>query len=269
MADNGLDGPVLGVAWDGTGFGGDGTIWGGEFLAVRDTHFRRVSHLRRFRLPGGAAAVREPRRAALGVLYAIRGEEGLGLTDLPPVAAFTARERAVLTTMLNRNVNAPFTSSAGRLFDAVASLLGLCQVASFEGEAAMEVEFAADRAGRTAPLPPVVMRETDGRLIVDWEPLVAGLIEARMAGSAAEPLAAALHDGLAASIVDVARHAGIPRVILTGGCFQNARLTDCTIVRLRAAGFVPYWHRRIPPNDGGLAAGQVAFAARPLTEETV
>jgi hydrogenase maturation protein HypF len=269
MIDNGLEGPVLGVAWDGTGYGGDGTIWGGEFLAVDTSRFRRVAHLRCFRLPGGEAAVREPRRSALGVLHAISGESGLALEGLPPVAEFTARERRVLASMLDRGVNAPFTSSVGRLFDATAALLGLCQVADFEGEAAMQVEFSADRARGGACLPPAVVRETAGPLVVDWQPMMAGLIDARLTGGAPEPLAAALHDALVEAIIDVAARIGIPRVVLTGGCFQNTRLTERAVDRLRKAGFVPYWHHRIPPNDGGLAAGQIAFAARPLIQETV
>jgi hydrogenase maturation protein HypF len=267
MVDDGLRGPVLGVAWDGTGYGGDGTIWGGEFLAIDAERFRRVAHLRPFRLPGGETAVREPRRAALGLLHAVDGESPLARTDLAPVATFTAPERAVLAKMLTRGINAPLTSSAGRLFDAVAALLGLCQIASFEGEAAMALEFAADRASWTAPLPPPIVRETTGPLVVDWQPLLGALLKERMGGAAAEPLAAALHDGLSAAIVDVARRVGVRRVLLTGGCFQNARLTERAVGDLRAAGFEPYWHHRIPPNDGGLAAGQVAFAANRLIEE--
>ncbi|MGP0093314.1 MAG: carbamoyltransferase HypF [Xanthobacteraceae bacterium] len=267
MVDNALRGPVLGVAWDGTGYGGDGTIWGGEFLAVDAERFRRVAHLRPFRLPGGETAVREPRRAALGLLHAVDGESPVAHTDLPPVAAFTAPEHAVLAKMLTRGINAPLTSSAGRLFDAVAALLGLCQIASFEGEAATAVEFAADRASWTAPLPPPIVRETAGPLVVDWQPLLGALLKERMGGAAVEPLAAALHDGLSTAIVDVARRVGLRRVVLTGGCFQNARLTERTVAHLRAAGFEPYWHHRIPPNDGGLAAGQVAFATHKLIEE--
>jgi hydrogenase maturation protein HypF len=266
MVDNALQGPVLGVAWDGTGYGGDGTIWGGEFLVVDAERFRRAAHLRPFRLPGGEAAVREPRRAALGLLHAIGGD-ALANADLPPVAAFTPRERAILATMLERGVNAPLTSSAGRLFDAVAALLGLCQVGSFEGEAAMAVEFAADRARATVPLPPAVVRDTTGPLVIDWQPPLAALVNERLRGTAPEPLAAALHDALSAAIVEVARRVGLQRVVLTGGCFQNARLTERTVDRLRAAGFDPYWHHRIPPNDGGLAVGQLAFAARKLIEE--
>jgi hydrogenase maturation protein HypF len=267
MADNQLEGPVLGVAWDGTGHGGDGTIWGGEFLTVDTGRFRRVGHLRPFRLPGGDAAVREPRRAALGLLHELYGGDVLSDTELAPVAAFAARERGVLATMLRRGVNAPFTSSVGRLFDAVSAILGLCQQSSFEGEAAMAVEFAACRARETAPLPRMTVRATDGPLMLEWRPFMAALIHERKRGAAPEPLAAALHDALSAAIVEMARRVGRRRVVLSGGCFQNAKLTECTVDRLCAAGFAPYFHRRVPPNDGGLAVGQAVFAARPLTEE--
>jgi hydrogenase maturation protein HypF len=267
MVDNGLEGPVLGVAWDGTGYGGDGTIWGGEFLAVDGERFRRAAHLHPFRLPGGEAAVREPRRAALGALYAIFGEEALAITNLDPVATFTAAERAVLRTMLTGGAHAPLTSSVGRLFDAVAALLGLCQVGTFEGEAAMAVEFAAARATMVPPLPPAVVRKNAGRLVVDWRPMLAALVRERRGGAAAESLAAAIHIGLTEAILAVAERVGLRQVVLTGGCFQNARLTELAVHRLRAAGFEPHWHRRVPPNDGGLALGQIAFAARPLVEE--
>ena len=265
MVDNGLDGPVLGVAWDGAGYGGDGTIWGGEFLALEGSRFRRVAHFHPFRLPGGEAAIREPRRAALGALYAAMGESAL---DGAAAAEFSARERAVIATMLARGVNAPLTSSVGRLFDAVASLLGLCRRASFEGEAAMAVEFAADRgdAGEVR-LAPLALREGDGPILIDWRPMLADILAARRRGVAAEPIAAAFHDALADAIHAVARRVGLDRILLTGGCFQNARLSEATIGRLRRAGLAPYWHHRVPPNDGGLAVGQLAFAARPLVEE--
>lgn len=254
MVDNGLEGPVLGVAWDGTGYGDDGTIWGGEFLTVGSGRYRRVGHLLPFRLPGGEAAVREPRRAALGMVHALD-------TTGRPDAAFTPAERTVLCRMLARGVNAPWTSSAGRLFDAVASLLNLCQVSSFEGEAALMVEAAADRATTLAPLPGCIL-DAQGRL--DWRPMIAALAAS---DAPPEPLAAALHDRLAEAIVAMACRNGLPQVVLTGGCFQNARLTERCVALLRAAGFSPFWHRIIPPNDGGLAAGQIAFAARPLIEE--
>jgi hydrogenase maturation protein HypF len=267
MLDNELEGPVLGVAWDGTGYGDDGTVWGGEFLTIDTGRYCRVAHLRCFRLPGGEVAVREPRRAALGLLYDLYGERALAITALTPVAAFTSNERAVLATMLNRGINSPLTSSAGRLFDAAAALLGFCQVGSFEGQAAMAVEFAADRATSTASLPPVVVDDNAGRFVIDWRPLLAALVRECITGAAPEPLAAALQNGLVEGIVEVAKIIGARRVVLTGGCFQNARLTERTVHRLHLAGFDPYWHHRIPPNDGGLAIGQIAFAAHPLIEE--
>ena len=267
MIDNGLAGPVLGVAWDGTGYGDDGTIWGGEFLVVDELRYRRVAHLMPFRLPGGEAAVREPRRAALGALHATFGAEAFAMTELHPVSAFAPAERQLLARMLGRGVNSPLTSSAGRLFDAVAAILGLHQKASFEGEAAMAVEFAADRAVNPAALISPTISKKTGSLVIDWRPTLAAMVNASRAGVSAEDLAAAFHEGLVDAIVAVARHVGIVRVLLTGGCFQNARLTERAITKLRNAGFDPYWHHRIPPNDGGLAVGQAAFAARPLIGE--
>ncbi len=268
MVEHGIGGPVLAVAWDGTGYGGDGTIRGGEFLAIAPPRYRRAAHLLPFRLPGGDAAVREPRRAALGALHALFGPAALEMTALPPLAAFTAPERRVLATMLARGVNAPFTSSAGRLFDAVAAILDLCQRADFEGEAAMAVETAAGRADPAATLAAPVVDETDGPLIVDWRPMLASLLVARAAGAPPGALAAGFHVAMADAIVAVARRLGAGRVLLTGGCFQNARLTGLAVARLRAAGLDPLCHRMVPPNDGGLAVGQIAFAARPLIEES-
>lgn len=267
MLDNGLSGPVLGVAWDGTGYGSDGTIWGGEFLVVDGARYRRAAHLLPFRLPGGEKAVREPRRAAVGALYATFNEAALAMTDLPPVAAFSTAERHTLARMLAGGLNSPSTSSAGRLFDAVAAILGFHQKVGFEGEAAMAVEFAADRSKQAVALAPCTMRDEAGSLVIDWRPMLAAMVEAKRRGVAAEDVAAAFHDGLVDVIVAVAKRIDIKRVLLTGGCFQNARLTERSVARLQQAGFEPYWHHRVPPNDGGLAVGQAMFAARPSTEE--
>jgi Hydrogenase maturation factor len=219
------------------------------------------------RLPGGEVAMREPRRAALGALHAVFGDAALSMDALAPVASFAPAERPVLARMLTRGVNAPSTSSAGRLFDAVASILGLCQKASFEGEAAMAVEFAAARAENTVSLAAPTVSGADDAILVDWRPMLAGIVEASRAGVPAEALAAAFHEALAGAIVAVAMRVGQPSVLLTGGCFQNARLTERSVQRLRDAGLTPYWHHRIPPNDGGLAAGQIVFAAGFATEE--
>ena len=262
MADNGLAPPVLGVAWDGTGYGADGTIWGGEFLTVTENGWRRAAHLRAFPLPGGEAAAREPKRAAVGLLWEAYGEAALDMTDLAPVGAFTTQERGILHGMMTRGVNSPRTSSAGRLFDAFAALCGLRQRASYEGQAAAEFEWSADGApSREAYLFTLRDAADDQGLIVDWRPaLDAALVDLR-AGASPGAVSAALHLGLAEAIVAVAKAIGIPRLALSGGCFQNARLTEVAVAALRISGFEPFWHRLVPPNDGGIALGQAVWAA--------
>ncbi|WP_374575565.1 carbamoyltransferase HypF [Phenylobacterium sp.] len=262
MADNGLAEPVLGVAWDGVGYGPDGTIWGGEFLAVARGSWRRAAHLQAFPLPGGDAAVREPRRAALGLLYAAFGEAALSMDDLAPVASFTPAERRTLAVMLARGVNTFACTSAGRLFDAVAALAGLAQRTSFEGQAATRLEEAAgEREVDDGYDFPVRDAGDGGALVLDWAPALAAIIADVRAGAEPGEVSAKLHAGLAGAVVEVARRLAAPRVALTGGCFQNARLTRLTVDALRAAGIEPLWHRQVPPNDGGLALGQAVWAA--------
>lgn len=251
MAENGLIGTVLGVAWDGTGYGLDGTIWGGEFLRADYESFERVSHFRTFPLPGGSAAVKQPRRTALGLLYEMYGEDAFERRALPPLLDFADAELPVLKQALARGINAPITSSAGRLFDGVASLLGLRQRLSFEGQAAMELEFAI-RAGVEDAYP-----ARAGKTI-DWKPVVEALLEDT---DCLGTRAARFHNTLVELIVEVARRNGIEQVVLTGGCFQNRYLSERAVTRLRAEGFRPYWHQRVPPNDGGIALGQVLAAA--------
>ena len=267
MAENELEGPVLGVSWDGTGYGLDGSIWGGEFLLTDNTSFRRVATFRSFRLPGGSSAIKEPRRTALGVLYEVMGDSLFEQTDLPPVRSFGAAETAILRQMLGKGLNSPVTSSAGRLFDAVASLTGLCQKVSYEGQAAMELEFAicdAD-AGDTYPfrLEPCRSEAAGCELIqVDWIPMFVQLLEDLRRRVPVGTISARFHRTLAEIIVAVAREASQLRVLLSGGCFQNRFLTERSVRRLEAEGFRPYWHQRIPPNDGGIAVGQIAAALR-------
>ena len=263
MVDNGITGPVLGVAWDGSGFGTDGTVWGGEFLRVNGSRFERVAHLRTFRLPGGETAVREPRRSAVGMLYEIFGGDMRRIRETVPGRSFSQRELQTLTAMLEKKINAPVTSSAGRLFDAVAALLDLRQLAGYEGQAAQELEFAATTAtdASGAGYPVVLLENSAGPLILDWQPMITGILAEIGSSVSAGEISAKFHRWLVDSIIELARRVREPRVILTGGCFQNKYLTELAVDRLRAAGFHPYWHQRIPPNDGGIAAGQVAAAA--------
>ena len=269
LAENDVSGPALGVSWDGTGYGPDGTVWGGEFLRVDAARWERAACLRPFRLPGGERAVAEPRRSAIGVLHAIYGPALVDL-DLPSVRAFERQPLRVLVRALERAVNAPVTTSAGRLFDAIASILGLCQRNAFEGQAAMMLEWrAGDLPAVAYPFdvkPPAPGLGAQGRtappLIVDWEPMIRAIVEDVARGNSAGAIAARVHETLAQMIVSVACAIGESRVALSGGCFQNRRLTERAVSALRGAGHAPYWHRRIPPNDGGLALGQIAAFVR-------
>ena len=269
MAENDLDGPVLGVSWDGTGYGPDGTVWGGEFLRTTADGFERVGCLRPFRLPGGDRAIREPRRSAMGLLYAMIGDrlEGAALLS----QAFSDAERRLLVRALARGVNAPVTTSAGRLFDAVASLAGLRQQSSFEGQAAMDLECAVDeseverypfeitRAGARLALDSTWVAP---EFVIDWEPMVREILADAGRGISSGVIAGRFHNALAGMIVQMAMRVGVSKVVLTGGCFQNRVLTERTVAGLRRAGFAPYWHQRVPPNDGGLSLGQIAACLR-------
>lgn len=261
MAEHGLSGPVLGLAWDGAGLGADGTLWGGEALVVEGARFRRVAHLRPFRLPGGEQALREPRRAALGLLHTLDGPgSATRLRD-----AFTPREADVLVAILERGFQSPLTTSMGRLFDAVAALSGVRAQAGFEGQAAMALEFAA---GEEEVLEPYPLPLRDGEpAVADWEPLVRGLLSDREQGAPASLMAGRFHAALARLAEAIALRVGLPQVVLSGGCFQNLRLLRDTQARLRARGFEVWTPRQYPPNDGGLSLGQLAVAALRYEEE--
>ena len=280
MAENEIAPPALGVSWDGTGYGLDGTVWGGEFFLVTDESVERIAHLRPFRLPGGDKAVKEPRRTALGLLYEIFGDKVFEQKKLATVAAFSSAELATLKTMLAKKLNSPVTTSMGRLFDAVASLINLRQQIRFEGQAAMELEFAMEETefDEAYPLPIADCRlpieepatTTDkseignrkSKMILDWSPMIEEILSDMEKGVSVGTISARFHNALAESIVTVAKRAGQNRVVLSGGCFQNRYLTERAVRRLQAEGFRPYWHQRVPPNDGGIALGQVVAALR-------
>ena len=269
MAENDLEPPVLGVSWDGTGYGLDGTVWGGEFFLITETACERVAHLRQFPLPGGDAAVKEPRRTALGLLHEMFGEPAFAMTGLAPIQAFSAVELGPLKTMLARRLNSPRTSSIGRLFDVAASLAGLRQQVRFEGQAAMELEFAMANAEPTNDAYELPIRSDHAPrstlhapLLLDWAPMIEALLSDLKTRLPIPRISARFHNALAEAIVAVAKRVGQPRVVLSGGCFQNRYLTERAVQRLQQEGFRPYWHQRIPPNDGGIALGQVVAALR-------
>jgi len=259
-AEHGVEGPLLGATWDGAGFAPDDTIWGGEVLFGDAHRVERVATLSGFRLPGGDAAARAPWRAAAGLLVATRGP---GALDDPALADVPARERAIVARLLATGTNAPRTTSAGRLFDAVAALLGVRARCSFEGQAASELEALA-APGDHGTYAVAWDTSAPGPRVLALGPVVEGLLGDRRRGVPVAMISARFHDTLAEALVTLARSLAAPRLALTGGCWQNVRLLTATRARLAAAGIEALVHRRVPPGDGGLALGQATVAAARL-----
>lgn len=277
MAEHGLEGPLLGVAWDGSGYGLDGTLWGGEFFHITSDMIHRVASFSPFPLPGGSTAIKEPRRSALGLCYKVFGTTVFDQPEL--FTSFTSEEITILKNMLNKGFNSPMTSSCGRLFDAVASMIGVRHKNSFEGQAAMDLEFLTQGAHLKSFYPVNLIEcERDTLNIaenknipdvydlnlkykLDVTPLVGNLQKDISEKCSLNLVATKFHNGLAESIVTLAKHIGEDKVVLSGGCFQNKYLTEQVVFRLKSAGFKPFWHQKIPPNDGGLSLGQIYAAS--------
>ncbi|MFT5130283.1 MAG: hydrogenase maturation protein HypF, partial [Rhodothermales bacterium] len=239
IAEHGLRGPVLAVVWDGTGLGDDGQLWGGEWFLVDGDSYTHVARLRDFPLPGGELAIREPRRSAFGLLHEL---------DLQLDLGFTVLETRIMKQQIAQSLKCPRSSAVGRLFDAVSALLGIVRVADYEGHAAIMLEHAIS----LETLAPYPMSGTD------WAPMIQAILEDLAAGTPVGTIANRFHRSLVALIVDTARDLRTPQVLLTGGCFQNRWLLTEAITGLRAASFKAYWPQELPPNDGGLAYGQLA-----------
>lgn len=254
MAELHLEGPVLGLAWDGSGFGPDHTIWGGEALRVDAGGFERLGHLRSFPLPGGEKAVKESRRSAGGLLWELTGTTG------PVDALYTPSELPLLQAMLARGLNTPRTSSIGRLFDAVSALTGIHTKRGFEGQAAMALEYAAERTEDAEAYPWAF--QGDGCLVADPAPMVEVLQRDLSQAAPVERVAHSFHRALADLALAWARHAALPDVVLCGGCFQNALLTRLVRERLAREGFRVHLPAAFPANDGAISLGQAWVAAK-------
>lgn len=260
MAEHRLSGPVIGVAFDGTGYGPDGTLWGGEFLVADLSGYRRLGHLAYLPLPGGAQAIKEPWRLAAWLLQALYGPRFAEL-PLPFVQQLPAGWQLVLAAA-GQGLNAPLSSGAGRLFDAAAALLGIRQRINYEGQAAVELELAAQGAsGRVLPYD---VNEAGELRILDFKPVFAALCQALLQGLPSQQLAADFHTTLAAAtcelVAAISRTTGIRQVALSGGVFQNLTLLTQVIGMLTQYELTIYLHRQTPPNDGGLALGQAVIA---------
>ncbi len=265
MAENGLfDSTAVGVILDGTGYGTDGTIWGGEFLVGGYRSVERQAHLRPFRLLGGDAAVKEPFRVAVSLLQDAVGDTWQEL-NLPFTDRLQDGRGALLDRMGKAGVNSPSTTSMGRLFDGVAALLGVCPVIEYEAQAAIELEALLQRdLALTSPLP-FDLWEQDGRIEIDHRPLIRALTQAVTSGPVnAADLSRRFHATVVAMIAEVsarlAERAATRTVVLSGGVFMNEYIQANAIVALRNEGLAPYWHSKVPPNDGGLSLGQVVVA---------
>ena len=264
MAEHGLKETVLGIAWDGAGYGSDRTIWGGEFLLCDYTSFRRVATLHPFRLPGGDICMREPRRVALSLLYEVFGKEASEMT-LPSVHSLSSGLAESLVALLEKDINSPTTTSMGRLFDGISSILGLRHISTFEGEAAMALEFAREQIENeirqpthTASIP--FIKKNGDTWIVDWRPHFREIVLACLHGKPVNQIAAEFHHYLADLILQMAEKVGCPSVVLAGGVFQNAQLTSLAKHQLRSSGYRVYTNTQFPPNDGGLSIGQAISA---------
>jgi hydrogenase maturation protein HypF len=266
LADNGWavdSGPIIGVAWDGTGYGLDGQIWGGEFFVGDYGGYRRAAHLEYLPMAGGESAIRNPWRLAAGYLYALTGE-------MPVPPGTTEQERRVVRQQIDRGLNTPLTSAAGRLFDAVASLAGVRQQVTYEAQAAIELEMLATRwapgfsSGARAPTYDYTVEDGSDGFVIRLQEVLQAIQADAAAGVDPGRIGFRFHETMAAMILAVCQriHAGQgPRVVaLSGGCFQNRLLLALTVPKLQAAGFEVLLHRQVPCNDGGISLGQALQA---------
>ncbi len=261
LADNGVKGPVIGVALDGTGYGTDGHIWGGEFMVADEKEFKRAAHLEYLPLPGGALAIRKPYRAAIGYLLAL----GIDLDKkLPFLKQVDTEEIAVIKTQVEKGFNTPLTSSMGRLFDAVAALSGVRGVIEYEAQAAIDLEMLAYDAPNENGYYPYSLEKKDGISMIKVRYLLEVIIKDILNATPKSIIAARFHNTVAQMILEIcqsiATETGIKRAALSGGVFQNRLLSRKTVSLLESAGFEVYTHRQVPCNDGGISLGQAVIA---------
>jgi hydrogenase maturation protein HypF len=267
LAEHQIAGPVIGIAADGTGYGTDGAVWGCEIMSADLRGFERLAHLAYVPLPGGEQAVRQPWRMAAAYLQQAYGDDFLSL-DIPFVHELDLKSWRILAQMMKRNLNAPPTSSLGRLFDAVAALLGIRKQVIYEGQAAIELEVQAEV--QHARIYPFFMQEAGQDAQLDARPMIRAIVEEIRQGVARKQIAGSFHwtiaEMLAASCERAREQTGLQAVALSGGVFQNRMLLERLAERLEEQGFQVYTNRRVPANDGGISLGQLAIAATRLAD---
>ena len=262
MVDNGITEPMIGVALDGTGYGTDGHIWGGEFLIADFQQFQRKAHLEYLPLPGGTAAINKPYRTAISYLYTLHGEEGLN-PELPCIRRVDRVEVELLKRQIDRRINTPMTSSCGRLFDAVSALLGIRGEIEYEGQAAIELEMAAGE-GSDDRFYPYAIDDGEATSIIRLKELLAAILSDLIQGVTASAISNRFHNTVSRMISEIctrlAEETGITKVALSGGVFQNRLLLRRATAALETAGLTPVTHHQVPCNDGGISLGQAVIA---------
>jgi hydrogenase maturation protein HypF len=265
MADNDVEGPVIGIAFDGTGYGSDGNIWGGEFFTADYGGFQRVGHLEYLPLPGGAAAIKRPYRTATGYISSLLGTDTLN-TALPFLEKVDPGEIELVRRQIESGLNSPLTSSMGRFFDAVSALLGIRDCIDYEGQAAIELEMQAydylEAAGEQHY--EFEIADTAGTFIVKLERILSGIIGDLYGGAPTGTISAKFHNTIARIILEMCQRitgqSGLKTVALSGGVFQNRLLLRKAVPLLESAGYRVLTHRRVPCNDGGISLGQAVIA---------
>lgn len=260
MIEHQISEPAFGVVWDGNGYGEDGTLWGGEFLAVDTDKTQRLATFLPFKLPGGSAAIKEPMRVALALLYELYSDDIISAERVSALSPLTYSTRKQLLKMIANNINSPLTSSAGRLFDAVSSLLNLVQINSFEGEAAMRLQFAA-QTSTDEGVYPISIDFSLTPNIIDWRPMLSAIIDDISNAVPSAMIAKRFHNTAATIILKIAQHYSVTQVLLTGGCFQNSLLIETTSELLQKQRIEVLWHKKLPANDAGICVGQARAAA--------
>ncbi|MCJ7620939.1 MAG: Sua5/YciO/YrdC/YwlC family protein, partial [Anaerolineae bacterium] len=267
MVDNGVQEPVIGVALDGTGYGTDGQIWGGEFLVADYGSFRRAGHLQYVPMPGGEVAIRRPYRMAISHLYSLLGDDGLR-SALPYLGDIDAHELEIIRQQIDKRINSPLTSSCGRLFDAVSALLGFRGEASYEGQAAVQLEMMAYDVDDGADYPFTIV-ERDVAQVVHLSEMWGGIIDDLQAKVPSGAIAVRFHNTMAKIIERtcgrISEETALRQVALSGGCFQNRLLLTKATSVLREAGFDVLTHHQVPCNDGGVSLGQAVIAQSKVT----
>ncbi len=261
MAENGIEGDVMGVALDGTGFGTDGTIWGGEFLKANLRKFDRLAHLKKVPMPGGSMAIKQPWRMAMVYLSEAFGDR-LEELKIDLLKRMDSKKWDILKRAIEKKINTPWTSSMGRLFDAISSLLSIRDEVNYEGQAAIELEMIADREIKETY--PFYLLKEESPFVIDSTEVIRGVVGDLTEGVSNSKISGKFHRTIARMIVETCElmrsSESLNRVVLSGGVFQNILLLSLVTKGLKNSGFEVYAHHLVPTNDGGISLGQAVIA---------